>query len=190
MFTGIVEELGRLRERDGHRFVIEATVVLEDAKVGDSVSHNGCCLTVVDIGAGWYAVDVVDETLARSTLGDLRAGDPVNLERPVRAMDRLGGHIVQGHVDGVGEVVRPAPHLSVRMPPGLARYVVEKGSIAVDGCSLTVVDAHGDGFSVAVIPHTAEVTTLGRRKVGDRVNLEVDLVAKYVERLVASGREA
>jgi riboflavin synthase len=186
MFTGIVEELGRLRSRDGGRFVFEATLVLEDAKIGDSISHNGCCLTVVEMGEGWYAVDAVDETLSRTNLGELRPGDPVNLERPVRPADRLGGHIVQGHVDAVGEIVEPAPDLRVRMPPPLLRYVVEKGSITVDGCSLTVVEPLHDGFTVAVIPHTAQVTTLGSKGSGDRVNLEVDIVAKYVERLLAA----
>jgi riboflavin synthase len=184
MFTGIVEELGRLRSRDGGRFVFDATVVLEDAKIGDSIAHNGCCLTVVEMGEGWYAVDAVDETLARTNLGDLQPGDPVNLERPVRLTDRLGGHLVQGHVDAVGEIVQPAPNLRIRMPGGLLRYIVEKGSITVDGCSLTVVEPLEDGFTVAVIPHTAEVTTLGRKDRGDRVNLEVDMVAKYVERLL------
>src|SRR3954449_9015985 len=164
MFTGIVEELGRVRSREGQRFEIEATTVLEDAKLGDSIAHNGVCLTVVEIGPGWYAVDVVDESLRRSNLADLEPGDGVNLERPVRLADRLGGHLVQGHVDGVGEVVAPAPDLRVRMDPALTRYVVEKGSITVDGVSLTVVDALDDGFTVAVIPHTAEVTTLGARR--------------------------
>jgi riboflavin synthase len=186
MFTGIVEELGRVRSREGGRFTFEATAVLADAKIGDSIAVNGCCLTVVDLGAGWWAADAVDETLARTNLGDLSPGDPVNLERPVRAEDRLGGHIVQGHVDAVGEVVSPAPELRVKLPDGLSRYIVEKGSITVDGCSLTVVDALDDEFSVAIIPHTAEVTTLGVRRPGDRVNLEVDLVAKYVERLLES----
>ena len=188
MFTGIVEELGLLRRRDGHRFEIEAALVLEDAKVGDSMAHNGCCLTIVDIADGWYAVDAVDETLGRTNLGDLEVGDPINLERPVRANDRLGGHIVQGHVDAVGEVVEPAPNLRVRTPKDLLRYVVEKGSITVDGCSLTVVDVLDDGFTVALIPHTTEVTTLGRRRPGDRVNLEVDVMAKYAERLLAPYR--
>jgi riboflavin synthase len=186
MFTGIVEELGTVRSRDGHRFVFEAEVVTGDAAIGDSIAVNGCCLTVVDIDKGWWAADAVDETLARTNLGDLRPGDRVNLERPVRPADRLGGHIVQGHVDTVGEVVSPAPDLQVRMPAELTRYVVEKGSITVDGCSLTVVKALPDGFTVAVIPHTAEVTTLGRKGPGDRVNLEVDLVAKYVEKLLES----
>ena len=184
MFTGIVEELGRVRSRDGGRFTFDASLVLEDAKIGDSIAVNGCCLTVVESGDGWWSADAVDETLSRTNLGDLQPGDPVNFERPVRAADRLGGHIVQGHVDAVGEVVEPAPNLRVRMPRELARYVVEKGSITVDGCSLTVVDALDDGFTVALIPHTTEVTTLGSRRPGDRVNLEVDLVAKYVERLL------
>ena len=151
MFTGIVEERGRLRSRDGNRFVFDAELVLEDAKIGDSIAHNGCCLTVVEIGEGWYSVDAVEETLTRTNLGDLRPGDPVNLERPVRLADRLGGHIVQGHVDAVGEIVQPAPELRVRMPPDLLRYVVEKCSITVDGCSLTVVQPLDDGFSVAPV---------------------------------------
>jgi riboflavin synthase len=184
MFTGIVEELGRVRARDGGRFEIEATTVLEDAKLGDSISHNGVCLTVIDIGPGWYAVEAVDESLKRSNLGHLQPGDVVNLERPVRASDRLGGHIVQGHVDGVGEIVSPAPDLRIRAPKELLSYVIEKGSITVDGCSLTVVELLDDGFTVAIIPHTAEVTTFGRKGPGDTVNLEVDMVAKYIERLL------
>jgi riboflavin synthase len=185
VFTGLVEELGRVAGRDGHRLRIAAELVLEDAKVGDSVAVNGCCLTVVDLAPGVLAFDVVEESFARTTLGDLAEGDPVNLERPVRPTDRLGGHIVQGHVDAVGEVVTPAPNLFVRTDPALLHYVVEKGSIAVDGISLTVVEARTDGFTVAVIPHTADVTTLGIRRPGDRVNLEVDLMAKYAEKLLA-----
>ena len=184
MFTGIVEELGRVRLVDGGRFVFDATIVTEDAVVGASIAVNGCCLTVVDAGKDWWAADAVPETLARTNLGDLEPGDPVNLERPVRVSDRLGGHIVQGHVDAVGEIVSPAPELQVRMPGELTRYVVEKGSITVDGCSLTVVKPLDDGFTVAVIPHTAEVTTLGHKGPGDRVNLEVDMVAKYLEKLL------
>ena len=184
MFTGIVEELGRVRERDGGRLVFEAPLVAEDAGVGDSIAVNGCCLTVTATGEGWWAADAVGETLSRTNLDRLAPGDPVNLERPVRLADRLGGHLVQGHVDAVGEIVSAAPELRVRAPKDLLRYVVTKGSITVDGCSLTVVDVFDDGFSVAIIPHTAEVTTLGRKGPGDRVNLEVDLVAKYVERLV------
>ncbi len=188
MFTGIVEELGRVRTRDGGRFTFAAERVIEGAQPGDSIAVNGCCLTAVEVGAGWWGAEAVDETLARTNLSQLGPGDAVNLERPVRPLDRLGGHIVQGHVDAVGEVVRPAPQLQIRMPPELARYVVEKGSIAVDGCSLTVVEALHDGFAVAVIPHTAQVTTLGLRQPGDRVNLEVDLVAKYLEKLLDTRR--
>lgn len=186
MFTGIVEELGRLRSRQGARMVFDAAIVTEDTKTGDSVAVNGCCLTVVDVGAGWWAADAVDETFARTNLGELAPGDPVNLERPVRLADRLGGHLVQGHVDAVGEIVTPAPDLRVRAPAELLRYIVEKGSITVDGCSLTVVEPLADGFTVAVIPHTAAVTTLGVKKPGAHVNLEVDMVAKYVERLLSS----
>jgi riboflavin synthase len=184
MFTGLVEELGRVAARQGGRFTFEAKVVTQDAAIGDSIAVNGCCLTVVSFGTDTWEADAVDETLARTNLDDLRPGDVVNFERPVRAQDRLGGHIVQGHVDAVGEVVRAGPDLRVRISQELLRYVVAKGSITVDGCSLTVVDALADGFSVAVIPHTAEVTTLGRRGPGDRVNIEVDVVAKYVERLL------
>lgn len=184
MFTGIVEELGRLTARDGPRFRFAAEVVTADAGIGGSIAVNGCCLTVVDLGPGWWAADVVHETLSRTNLGDLSPGDPVNLERPLRLGDRLGGHLVQGHVDTVGEVVSPAPDLVVRAPH--TRYLVEKGSVTVDGVSLTLVGVDGGGFTVAVVPHTASATTLGRRAPGDRVNLEFDLVAKYVERLTES----
>ena len=185
MFTGIVEELGRLRSRESGRLVFDAPAVAEDAKTGDSIAVNGCCLTAVEIGPGWWAADAVEETLHRTNLGLLVPGDPVNLERPVRLGDRLGGHLVQGHVDAVGEIVSPAPELRVRVPVHLLRYIVEKGSITVDGCSLTVVRPLSDGFVVAVIPHTAAVTTLGIKGPGARVNLEVDVVAKYAERLLA-----
>jgi riboflavin synthase len=184
VFTGIVEELGTVSARHGARLRIAASLVLADAEQGDSIAVNGCCLTVVDQGAGWWEADVTDESYARTNLGDLAAGDPVNLERPVRLQDRLGGHLVQGHVDAVGTVIEPVPDLRIRMPEQLGRYVVEKGSITVDGVSLTVVEVTPDGFTVAVIPHTAEVTTLGRKGPGDRVNLEVDVMAKYVERLL------
>lgn len=184
MFTGIVEELGRVATLEGPRLRISATRVVDDAEIGSSIAVNGCCLTVVELGPDWWEAEVTEETFARTNLGDLTPGDPVNLERPVRLTDRLGGHLVQGHVDAVGVVRHPAPDLAVGMDPALSRYVVEKGSITVDGVSLTVVDALEDGFTVAVIPHTAEVTTLGVRRPGDRVNLEVDVVAKYIERLV------
>jgi riboflavin synthase len=187
MFTGIVEEVGRVRARDGGRFTFAAPLVTQDAKVGDSIAVNGCCLTVVAVDDGTWTADAVEETLARTNLADLRPGDPVNLERPVRPVDRLGGHVVQGHVDAVGEVVVPAPHLRVRIPADLTRYIVPKGSITVDGCSLTVVEALPDGFTVAVVPHTAAVTTLGDKPAGAHVNVEVDVLAKYTERLLATG---
>ena len=183
MFTGLIEELGSLWARDGSRFTFEADLVTAGAKVGDSIAVNGCCLTVVAFGPGTWAADVVAETLARTNLGGLRPGDPVNLERPLRLTDRLGGHVVQGHVDGLGEVVEAAPDLVVRTAD--TRYVVGKGSVAVDGVSLTVVGVTDDTFRVAVIPHTAEVTTLGQLRPGDTVNLEFDILAKYVERLLA-----
>src|SRR5438270_1194813 len=186
MFTGIVEELGTVISRQGPKLRIGAALVLEDAKQGDSIAVNGCCLTVVDQGHDFWEADVTQESYDRTNLGDLQPGDRVNLERPVRLQDRLGGHLVQGHVDAVGEIVDAVPDLRVRMPAGLSRYIVEKGSVTVDGISLTVVEALDDGFTVAVIPHTAEVTTLGGKGPGDRVNLEVDMVAKYIERLLTS----
>jgi riboflavin synthase len=184
MFTGIIEELGSIASVEGQRVRIAASRVTEDAKTGDSIAVDGCCVTVVDQGPGWWEADITDETLKRTTFGDRVPGDRVNLERPLRVTDRLGGHIVQGHVDAVGEIIEPAPALRVRMPRELLRYVVEKGSVAVDGVSLTVVDVLDDGFTVAVIPHSAAVTTLGSKQAGDRVNLEVDVTVKYVERLL------
>lgn len=190
MFTGIVEELGRFEGREAERYRFGAAVVLTDAAQGDSIAVNGTCLTVVDQGDGWWATDVSGETAARSTIGALTAGDPVNLERAVRADQRMGGHVVQGHVDGVGEIVAAAPDLRVRIPSELMAYCVEKGSITIDGVSLTLFDLDDAdaSFSVAVIPHTADVTTLGVRRPGDRVNIEVDVMAKYVERLLAPYR--
>lgn len=182
MFTGLIEELGTLAAREGARFRFSASMVVTDATVGDSIAVNGACLTVVELGEGWWAADVVDETLSRTNLGDLRPGDAVNLERPLRLSDRVGGHLVQGHVDAVGQVMSGPPRLSVLVPD--MRYVAEKGSVAVDGVSLTVAAVAGDRFSVAVIPHTADVTTLGRLGAGDRVNVEFDILAKYVERLL------
>ena len=187
MFTGIVEERGRLERRAGGRFRFACSpAFLHGARVGDSIAHNGACLTLVAVDAAAYEVDVVDETLGRTTLGLLVPGDEVNLERPVRLQDRLGGHLVQGHVDGIGTVVQPAPDLVISLDPALTRYVVEKGSITVDGCSLTVVDVGPDWFRIAVIPHTAEVTSLGRARPGDRVNLEVDIMAKHAEKLLSA----
>ncbi len=155
--------------------------------MGASIAVNGCCLTAVafDMGEGWFEADVSPETYARTQLGDVEGGDPVNLERPVRLADRLGGHLVQGHVDGVGEILDPVPNLRVKVPAALNRYIVEKGSITVDGVSLTVVDPAADGFTVAVIPHTSQVTTLGRKGPGSKVNIEVDVMAKYAEKLLS-----
>jgi riboflavin synthase len=196
MFTGLVEELGRVRavipNASGARLQIEASIVLEDAVLGASIAVNGCCLTVVELAADCFAADAVEETLSRTSLGGLGPGDLVNLERPVRLSDRLGGHLVQGHVDGIGKIAGRTPladgstRVAVTASKALLRYVVEKGSIAVDGVSLTVAGVDGDGFDFALIPHTATVTTLGRKRVGEPVNLEVDLVAKYVERLAAA----
>ena len=195
MFTGIVEELGSIVGRDGQRLRIGASKVLEDVHLGDSIAVNGCCLTVVDWSArpdhhaddratSWWEADVTDETFDRTSLGDLALGDPVNLERPVRLQDRLGGHLVQGHVDGIGTIVEPAPDLEIALDRELMRYVVEKGSITVDGVSLTVVTPLDGAFTVALIPHTADVTTLGSKRPGDTVNLELDVTAKYVEKLL------
>lgn len=188
MFTGIVEELGSVLSLDGPRLRLAASTVLEDVVMGASIAVNGCCLTVVewelDDNGGWWSADVSEETFARTSVGSLNPGDPVNLERPVRLADRLGGHLVQGHVDAVGTVVVPAPDLVVEVPEHLGRYIVEKGSVTVDGVSLTVVDARPGRFSVALVPHTCEVTTLGTRRAGDPVNIEVDVMAKYVERLI------
>ncbi|MGQ0825803.1 MAG: riboflavin synthase [Actinomycetota bacterium] len=197
MFTGIVEELGQVRaivaNEGGARVEIDAKAVIEDARMGDSIAVNGVCLTVVALGSDWWATDAVTETLARSNLGDLVAGDLVNLERPMRLGDRLGGHMVQGHVDGTG-VVR-ARHeqadgselVRIDAPPDVLRYVVYKGSITIDGISLTIAARHDDGFTVALIPHTLAVTTMGTRAPGATVNLEVDVLAKYVERLLQVG---
>lgn len=192
MFTGIVEELGSVASLEDGRLRISAVGVLADVQLGASIAVNGCCLTVVDWkqpsaedGApGWWEAELSAETLARTTLGGLHGGDRVNLERPVRLADRMGGHLVQGHVDAVGTVRRAAPDLEVAIPTELRRYIVEKGSVTVDGVSLTVVEVFSDGFTVAVIPHTCEVTTLGLRRVGDGVNMEVDVMAKYTESLI------
>lgn len=185
MYTGIVEELGSTESLNGSRVRIRSTLVLEDVHLGDSLAVNGCCLTVVAFGDDWWEADLSDETLSRTSLSALAPGSAVNLERPVRLQDRLGGHVVQGHVDAVGEVVDPVPALRVRVPAALNRYLVEKGSITVDGVSLTIVDVLDDGFTVAIIPQTAAVTTLGTRQPGEFVNLEVDIMAKHVEKLIA-----
>lgn len=185
MFTGIVEELGRVVTREGSRLRIAARTVLEGSGMGASIAVNGCCLTLVaSDSSSWWEADVSEETYSRTNLGSLTAGDPVNLERPMALGERLGGHIVLGHVDAVGTVVSAAPDLVVRIPKDLMHLIVEKGSVTVDGISLTAFDLTADTFRVAVIPHTMEVTTLGVRKPGDRVNIEMDVLAKHVERLV------
>jgi riboflavin synthase len=184
MFTGLVEELGTYEGRDGDRFRFAANVVLDGAAIGDSIATNGCCLTVVELGDGWWTTDLSPETLRRTSLGSLTEGDRVNFERPARVGDRLGGHIVQGHVDGVGTLRVPPPDLEVEVPADLLRYCVEKGSITIAGVSLTIVEVRADSVTAAIIPHTAEVTTLGHTPVGSPVNLEVDVIAKYVESLL------
>jgi riboflavin synthase len=195
MFTGIVEERGRVHHLVGSAVVVEAATVGADAEIGSSIAVGGVCLTVVanepspDGGARLLSFDVAPETRTRTTLGDIEAGRAVNLERPVTLLTRLGGHLVQGHVDGMGEVVEIRPvkdgsEMTFALPEACRRFVVEKGSIAVDGVSLTVAGVGEDWFGVALIPHTLEVTTLGALERGDRVNLEVDLMAKYVERLM------
>ena len=193
MFTGIVEELGEVLEveplADARRLRVRGPVVTADVRPGDSIAVDGVCLTVVESADGAFTADVMLETLSRSTLGGLGAGSRVNLERPVRLDDRLGGHLVQGHVDATGTVLarRPAEHwevVRIALPVTISRYVVEKGSITVDGVSLTVSAVDDDWFEVSLIPTTLQLTTLGARPAGAPVNLEVDVVAKYVERLM------
>ncbi|MER6156585.1 riboflavin synthase [Streptomyces sp. NPDC001868] len=195
MFTGIVEELGEVtaveKLGDSSRFRLRGPVVTEGARHGDSIAVNGVCLTVVEHEDDWFTADVMAETLERSSLGALTTGSRVNLERPMAVGERLGGHIVQGHVDGTGEVIERKPSenweiVKISLPADLTRYVVEKGSITVDGISLTVVDAGPDYFTVSLIPTTLDLTTLGRKQPGDPVNLEVDVIAKYVERLLGA----
>ena len=192
MFTGIVEEVGAVREASANRLVIAATTVLAGTRLGDSLAVNGACLTVVERTDDWFAVDLSAETRSRTNLGSLAVGDPVDLERALTPESRMGGHVVQGHVDGVGTVVGfdgtpEARVLSVEVPAALARYIVEKGFVAVDGISLTVTGVCDTAFSVAVIPYTFDQTVLSSRKVGDPVNIEVDILAKYVERLLPKG---
>lgn len=194
MFSGIVEELGSVArnaiEGEG-RLEVTAQAVIRDVAIGDSIAVNGCCLTVVASDGEGFVADVMPETARRTNLGALRPGDPVNLEAALRVGDRIGGHMMSGHVDGVGSVVSLSPEgnmvvVRVDAPDTVLRYVVEKGCVAVDGISLTVVDVDAAGFTVALIPHTLEVTRAGRWQAGSRVNLEADLVAKYVEKGLAA----
>lgn len=193
MFTGLVEEMGTIESVEdrapGHRLRVRAAAVLSDARVGDSLAVDGCCLTVVECDRERFAIDAVPETLARTTLGERRVGDRVNLERALRLDQRLGGHLVQGHVDGVGVVRAMAREgdgvrMMLEIPAAIARFVAEKGSLAVDGVSLTVAHELGDGCEIALIPHTLAHTTAGSYRPGRRVNLEVDLVARYLARLL------
>ena len=193
MFTGIIEELGTIRRMTsspkGARVEVTAGTILSEARLGDSIAVNGVCLTVVDQGPDWFAADVSEETLRRTSLKQMRIGTRVNLERPLTPASRLGGHIVQGHVDGVGEFVEARPSgdgwvVRVRFPKDLGRYIVEKGSIAVDGISLTVASLGDDYFEIAIIPHTWKMTNLGSLDRGAALNLEVDVIAKYVERMM------
>lgn len=189
MFTGLVEEIGSIhfieKQGEGARFYIHADLVLNDMKIGDSIAVNGVCLTVVYKNLEGFAVDTVEETLVRSTLGSLKAYSHVNLERALKADSRLGGHFVQGHVDGMGKVVsiepgKPGYWLKIRMDNDLAKYFIEKGSIAIDGVSLTIAQIEGQVVSLALIPHTLKVTTIGELYSGDRVNIEVDILGKYI----------
>jgi riboflavin synthase len=194
MFTGIVEERGEVRSLEGHRLTVACRVVTADSPIGASVAVSGTCLTVVERADDHLSFDLSPETIARTRLGDVAPGDAVNLERPVSLASRLGGHLVQGHVDGVAEVVAHEPDgaggstLRIRVAEPLRRYTVEKGSITVDGVSLTVAALHEDGVAIALIPHTLAVTTLGALAPGDRVVIEVDLFARYAERLLTEGK--
>jgi len=197
MFTGIIEELGRVRFVDARgenaRIVIEARTVTEGTNHGDSIAVNGVCLTALDLQPDSFAADVSRETLERSTLGRLRPGAPVNLERAVTPLTRLGGHIVQGHVDARGKFLGAEDlggswTVRIGFPPEIARYLVHKGSVSVEGISLTIAALHDDHFEIAIIPKTWEVTNFSHLRSGDDVNLEVDVIAKYVERLLTTGR--
>lgn len=193
MFTGIVEEVGTIGEVSPGHLTVGATTVMDDLKIGDSICVNGACLTVTEIDTETFSVDVVPETLRRTNLGQLSLRDPVNLERSMKADGRFGGHIVQGHVDGTGTVQDISPDGDASLvrfvaPPAIMKYVVEKGFVAVDGTSLTVVNCDDRTFTVTIIPYTRENTVFGARDVGDVVNLEADIMAKYVERLAAVTR--
>jgi riboflavin synthase len=197
MFTGIVEELGRVVSLDSHtagaRLTVECSAILHEAAVGASIAVNGACLTAVDLAAGQFSTDLAPETLKRTNLGGLQPGSPVNLERPLRANSRLDGHFVLGHVDGTAEIVALEAlgegnwWLRIRVPRELLRYIVSKGSLAVDGISLTVAEIEDELVSFTIIPHTYEHTTLRTYSAGSRVNLEVDILAKHLEKLVPAG---
>lgn len=194
MFSGIVEELGEVVEFDGERLEIRATAVLEDLEVSESINVSGACLTVIESLEGGFVVEVVPETVLRTNFNELTAGGKVNLERSLRFGGRVGGHIVQGHVDGLAAIVSidddgNSIRFWLKPPESIMKYIVEKGFIGLDGISLTVVDVTDDSFSVTIIPHTREHTTLGERQPGDNVNIEVDITAKYLEKLTKSHAE-
>ncbi|QDI91803.1 riboflavin synthase [Salicibibacter halophilus] len=193
MFTGLIEEVGVVKDivRTGQKglVTIHCAHVLEDARIGDSIAVNGVCLTVTSIQGAQFTADIMKETFASSTLSQLRHNDPVNLERSMAAADRFGGHIVAGHTDGVGEIIQrttesESVNFQIKVEGGLLRYIVQKGSVAVDGISLTVAHEHADSFIVAIIPHTLAETNLGSKSVGDHVNIETDIIGKYVEKLL------
>ncbi len=196
MFTGLIVDVGRVKAREplekGRRFDIETKIPLAEVAVGASIACAGVCLTVVEKGAGWFSADVSAETLDKTTLGDWQPGQRINLERSLRLGDELGGHIVSGHVDGVAEIVERRPdgeaiRFKIRPPQALARFIAAKGSVALDGVSLTVNEVDDTTFGVCIIPHTADATTFGQSSRGDRVNLEIDMLARYVSRLLEKG---
>lgn len=198
MFTGIIEGLGTIRgiqpAGEGCKLAIDADFALSGTKLGDSIAVNGACLTAVALNGRNFTVDVSPETLAKTTFGGARVGDRVNLERALRLSDRLDGHLVSGHIDGMGTLFERKQHsnaiiIAFRVPQSLARYMIPKGSLAVDGVSLTINACTADGFEVSIIPHTAKLTTVGRKSVGDAVNIETDMIGKYVERFVTGARD-
>lgn len=195
MFTGIIEGLATIQAiqpaGQGRRLVIESDVALDAAKIGDSIAVNGACLTAVKISGTRFEVDVSPETVQRTTFGSAKIGDRVNLERALRLSDRLDGHLVSGHIDGMGtiksrQLTSNAIIITIEVPEALSRYMIKKGSVAVDGISLTINDCHRDSFEVSIIPHSAKITTIGFKKVGERVNIETDMIGKYVERFVTA----
>ncbi|WP_066639288.1 riboflavin synthase [Desulfolucanica intricata] len=195
MFTGLIEELGVLQSirhgADSAQLNIAAKKIIKDVNIGDSIAVNGVCLTVTKFDTRGFTADVMAETLAKTNLGNLKSGDRVNLERALKLGDRLGGHLVSGHIDGVGTIVQKEVHdiailITVNAQPEVMRYIIKKGSVAIDGTSLTVVDFNSESFRVSIIPHTAHETTLGFKKEGDTVNLEGDVIGKYIERLLQS----
>lgn len=198
IFTGIIEEIGEInkinRGSNSFQLYISAQKVVSDVSTGDSICVNGVCLTVIEFGKNYFAADVMPETVEKTTLKNLKSGQRVNLERALRLEDRMGGHIVQGHVDGVGTILQKetldiAVIYKIQAPANVLKYTVPKGSIAIDGISLTVIDVYSDSFTVSLIPHTAQLTILGSKKSGDQVNLETDIIGRYIEKFLKAGDE-